>query len=488
MDRLNITFGVELEILCVYPKQAFIGQWPGLVPGEDDDHVKADRAIHYFLNLSGIPAVGLEEPGSVENEKPHTAWNVEMEDGLDLSDAETQAIPEGHELVVVELASRVFNSLADGREGVAAVLKVLFDMEETYRCRFYTNMSTGFHVHVGNAGKDLPFHTAQRIMQLMTAHERAFDSLHSANRILAPAHPDSSSDKYCGAPLYAPLSFFHRMRHGETSSSALQWLHAIQRAHSIAQLGKLYEIPYNGVEDIMNGKNSTLNFDNSFADPEQDRYDVDLKHTVEFRQHTGTLDQPTILNWVSLLVCVVEFCHTADDATFIHLLVQAANYKFELRELLQALRVEEGAMRHYLGEEDDHLGELPPPLARVEHDEAAPPLARLSEANDAEVGKNSDPTCVREKVDGKWRDQYYGWDPTLTAAPVDQQRIRWMLEQALRRIGPSDRRRYMTSEMQRSEAICLVLEKLASIYARMDNSLLVENLDRIVVEECLDWQ
>lgn len=220
---------------------------------------------------------------------------------LQLSDGEAKQLPEGYVEEPIEISSRIFHSPAEATADISRVLEILQQMETRYGCKLYTNETTGMHVHVGNDGQEMPFVTVQRIRQLMTAHERAFDSIHTTNRILGPAHPPEDPDEYeehYESPLFAPLSFFHREReHNDGAfSSALNRVRKLQQYTSNASLS-LFQAVEQSKRGTMHGKNSTVNLDNLRSD-----YGEDMKQTVDFRQHTGTLDLDSILAYLSLLI------------------------------------------------------------------------------------------------------------------------------------------------------------------------------------------
>lgn len=468
MNNDNITFGVELEFICVYPRHTF-NSLHVLVESEFyQDHVPADHALWHLLNGRGIPTTGFEELGTSVDEKPYCKWAVVEECGLVLSEAEELTVPDGYEVCPIELTSRIYTSEREAEREIPKVLLVLQQMERVYGCKFITNAATGLHLHMGNGGDPLPFHLVQRVAQLMTAHERAFDSIHAANRILAPAV--SRFLEYEEAPLNAPPSFWHRLREGEASSN-LSWLCKIQSASSVEDIAAIHRGACSGDHLYTYGKQCNVNYDNMFPDEEYDRTAYELKHTIEFRQHAGTLDGQAIPSYIYLIHAVFKFCNAADDATFILLLLQGADYNFGLLSLLQALCVPPSAVRHYVGVVDFELGELPTPHTISAHPDCRL-LEKLTEQNEAEQSEKLNRDAILRATDRKWQDQCYGWDPTLTAIPVKNEDVLWLLERAaLMRTADKD---------TRSVAIWNVLKCLATVYPHMDNSLSPERLREIV--------
>lgn len=468
MNNDDITFGVELEFICVYPRRTF-NSLEALIESEYfQEHVPADHALWHLLNERGIPTTGFEELGTSADEKPYRKWAVVEECGLVLSEAEELSVPEGYEVCPIELTSRIYTSEQEAEREIPHVLLVLQEMEHVYGCKFVTNAATGLHLHMGNRGDPLPFHLVQRVAQLMTAHERAFDSIHATNRILAP--PVSRFLDYEEAPLNAPPSFWHRLRGGEASNN-LSWLCEIQSVSSVEEIAAIHRGACSGDHLYTYGKQCNVNYDNMFPDEEYNRVAHELKHTIEFRQHTGTLDGRAICSYISLMHAVFKFCNSADDATFIYLLLQGADYNFGLLSLLQAVFVPPPAVRYYVGVVDFDLGELP-----ASHPVSAHPdcrlLHNLTEQNEAEQSEKLNRDAILRATDRKWQDQCYGWDPTLTAIPLKREDVVALFDHAASMI-PADMDR-------RSMAIGHVMKCLATVYPHMDNSLSPERLREIV--------
>ena len=230
MSIPNLTFGIELEFICLRPEDLF----EKLIPASADGC--AGSVLFRELINEGIPSTGWEEDDEIADNAPsHSRWRVES-DELILSKSEEELLPEGWAVEAIELSSRKLHFFFDDwRHEVAKVLKLLRRVEE-YGCRFITNKSTGFHVHVGHNTKRIPLSVAKNVFQLVTAFERCFDELHPVHRIVYP------KPIFFGHAYYPP-SFFHTFgatydaAKGEKSSPLLNRLANIEAVRSYDELG-----------------------------------------------------------------------------------------------------------------------------------------------------------------------------------------------------------------------------------------------------------
>ncbi|KAF2437267.1 hypothetical protein P171DRAFT_506370 [Karstenula rhodostoma CBS 690.94] len=328
----SLTFGVELEFICVYKEDAFVKLAQYLRFGSKVDrnkvrHVEPGHAIWYKLNEAGIEAGGWgnDEVPAVD---PYSSWSVFCDD-LELTGTEQDCVP-GYLEDPLELSSPVFN-LGDEEsfQQIERVLQVLASMEDDFDCMFVSNISCGLHVHIGcGKGTVIPLPVAKRVFQLTTAHEHNFDALHAASRILAPVN---SKDFYTISP-YIPLSFFHRNgRLGSGNYNVFDWLQSIEESRSNGDLSRFFQLDWGG--ETFNGHWATVNFDNLFLSEESEF----VPRTIEFRQHVGTLDFAEISRYVHLIGNVFNYCYQADDDHFFELLVKATDTKFTVEHLMHAV-------------------------------------------------------------------------------------------------------------------------------------------------------
>ncbi|KAI7310443.1 hypothetical protein KC340_g10497 [Hortaea werneckii] len=370
----NLTFGIELEFLCVYAPGCFTSCVPDpsiLLPQYPDQPVsEAGAAIYHALLTAGIPATGHESLDEDINDPspPYTRWCV-TEDICNLSRTERLHLPLHYRVETVELSSRklAFHPPCAWQNEVYSILRLLHHLEQKTGCRFLTNSTTGLHVHVGlpGPGEKIPLRTAKNVLQLATAFESRIDLLHAASRIKNLV----TEDEVQGAILYVGPSFFHSVN-GLTNphltstgtkgrTNIFGWLSTIERTDSYSSLTSILKIrdpvrfPMYASGDGGSGKVSAYNFDNLLPSDDTDGYENEGEGTgtIEFRQHCGTLDFLSICAWVSVTVQMVWFCTSVGDEEFLGFLSKSVDWRFTLRDLLSAIGVEREVVAHFVDRE-----------------------------------------------------------------------------------------------------------------------------------------
>ena len=408
----NLTFGIELEFISLRTDTLFYSDHE---PVERYEDISVGNCIWKALNEKGIPAVGWESlDDDMQDDAPsHSRWRVET-DSLQLSEDEEDLLPGDGETEAIEISSRKFRFFSDDWRGeLRAVLQVLRDVENR-GCRFITNASTGFHIHIGrDGGEFVPLRVAKNVFQLCTAFERLIDELHASQRI---AVPESISERH----VYFPLSFFHTYgpqfdpEKGTKSSLLLDRLQKIEQAQTYEDVGSFFTIvrPEIGLDDlVLTGHNSTVNFDNLFPAPELDRHAETLTGTIEFRQHTGTLDYLAIMAWVTLTCQMVEYSSTAATSDFLDLIICGVDPEYTLDDFLKKIGCSEDVYDHYrngavvgvLGE-GSYLTE-----SRIER-----PVDALIEQNDHECEERASLAAVQVAIERKHTTGLYGIDRTVS--------------------------------------------------------------------------
>ncbi|KAK5112857.1 hypothetical protein LTR85_011084 [Meristemomyces frigidus] len=467
MAPLNLTFGVELEFLCVYPPGCFDTCVPNIKEiFEDSDGVMraAGPAIFHALQRAGIPATGHESLDDEYTDAPsHSRWRVEG-DCCDLSQQEAEVIPEGFQVEDVELSSRKFDFFRDDwRSEIKAVLDNLAGLEASSKgCRFITNESTGFHVHIGNGDEKIPLRAAKNIFELATAFERAFDLLNTAPRITPP-----SSD---GAWfLYAPPSFFH-LHNGANVKSGYKamlydWLASIEERETYEGLGSLFQVrdkekfPYFSAT-VTHGHNSAYNFDNLFA--AKGRYEAALTKTIEFRGHTGTLDFLEIVTWVLLTMQMVKYGHEASDVNHLALCAHGVDLDFELRDVLSAIGCHPDVIAHYLNEEDMIAGILPNGGTAVAGSRAFEHFVPLAATNEDEQLDRSGDAARKAVMDKK--DYGFQSSANVVRIPVDAIAKLYQNSRLLGEVEKEKEKPWASEEYINSKAKFEVYRHLAKMY------------------------
>ena len=404
MSTPTLTFGIELEFICLRTDAVF----KNLLLASAETGTVGPALYNCLLN-HGIAATGWEniDEDILDDAPSHSRWRVET-DELNLSTAEEALLPEGWVAESVELSSRKFHFFTDDwRRELATVLKTLRIIETQFGCRFITNKSAGFHVHVGNDTQRVPLRVAKNVFELVTAFERCFDELHTFPRI---AIPDDLDPRHC----YYPPSFFHAYgRYGtenvfDGSENLFDRLANIESARSYEQLGSFFEV-YRPDFYPTSGHSSAYNFDNLYANLDNGRCEETLSGTIEFRQHTGTLDYMSIVAWVVLTCQLVQYAEHTVTSDFLDLCLRGSNMSFKLEDLLLALDCSEDVIDHYLhGAEVGIIAEQLGPACPTH-----PQIEALIEQNDSECEERSSRSAVEATIDMKYTSGMYGLDPGM---------------------------------------------------------------------------
>lgn len=350
MDDLDLTFGIELEFICVYPQGIFE---PILGANAEQS---AGNYIFCSMRQNGVPATGHEDDDEIFacDLPSYSSWRVE-DDKLVLSAGERAYVPAGCSVEAIELSSRKFRyaELCGPRatHEIATVFGILKELQNL-GCVILTNQSTGFHTHVGNGEEKVPLRTAKNLLKLVSAFERCFDQIHTAPRIAIPETFSYNGGEYNHC--YAPPSFFHANNaFAEDNQTMSGRLAVIDATDDYEGLGSLFSCDLPELGDILgpddrtHGKLSAYNFDNLFPSNDYDRCEEDLKRTIEFRQHAGTVNYEEVMAWIMLTCQLVRFSHTATDEQITELCGDSGDLNVGLVNVLRAIELPEVAIQHY---------------------------------------------------------------------------------------------------------------------------------------------
>ncbi|KAG4031322.1 hypothetical protein MFRU_009g01090 [Monilinia fructicola] len=277
----RLTFGVELEFILAtvadgqpnpYPKD------PREVNGKklsDFDPINED--ILEKLKQVGIAATvkGVEYHSLPSKEALRTDWILKIDVTVEGNEQGKSYVDYG-----LEMASPPYFYDEASRKAIETVVRTL---RKNYLVR--VNNSTGLHVHVGNGYFGLQWKVLRNLMAIAWTYERQI-------RLIVPR--ERISMNYCRSlrasslgtsfPQYTRLEFLNRI----LSFSSNQDIVSELDAASTGRLG------FN-IRDL------------------RVPYEVD-RRTIEFRQHSGSLDPEAILHWVHVCVKLVErACLTKDD-------------------------------------------------------------------------------------------------------------------------------------------------------------------------------
>ncbi|TKA73064.1 hypothetical protein B0A55_09498 [Friedmanniomyces simplex] len=458
MAPLPLTFAIELEFLVLFHPST---TWPTPddVPEIDDG---CRGAIYWALLDAGLEAKGWQPKTeeSQDDEPSYSRWSVGSEFRV-LSSADEILLPPDYMIEGIQLTSPVFDARTKSWEGeIRQMLNTLAQMETDTGCRFMCNASTSFRVRVGcGVGNKIPLEAAKNLLMLMTAHERFLDRIHATDRI---CYSTGFLFDFC----HAPLSFFHANNRTDASTTLFDWLANIQDVQTYDDLGPLFALPsgeaeFHGIDEKRTySLNSTVNVENLFADEDMDGVEDPLTGTIEFRQHTGTLDRIEIAAYISLTVRLVQYSARVSDVDLLTLCTQGADPAFGLNGLFTAVGCNRKVVEHYecVDSEAGAVGAVDGPGRSANSSELDPLLAQNS-GKEAERVK-----FVTKRIDIAFKD--CGLDQAVNILMISEGAIPRYLRDATRFCA--EQGTFMTPEEIGSAAKGYVLRHLGMLYRGED--------------------
>ena len=294
----------------------------------------------------------------------------------------------------------------------------------------YLNERCGFHVHVGCIENHFSVETVKHLCSTLLAWERQIDSFHSPHRItgskLATAHTEPSININLASPsreyrhliedsVYnKPLSqhFIHTAHNRRQKGGFPQkeynedprygydidsWLSLIRRAEDLDYVRGLYG---------NSAKDCTLNMFNLTRTANDNPQK--LIQTIEFRQHTGTLEPNSVLSYIDFVTRLVTCCHWTNDGDFNSLFAPHGKYRnasFNGVGILKELGCQDQTIEHYKAlltgksQKSLQLDAIKQQAKEINlSNENLVALARLATRNVEDEKANSDPDNVRGKI------------------------------------------------------------------------------------------
>lgn len=302
------TFGVEFEFVVRFDADKYERDMSA-----PDIAVYFSHTYSYDLKLNIIIRIHMiralrkfgfevhEFQGLSKPSKGYDKWGV-------VSDGSIYPSPEG---IDPEFSEWSFTGI-EVRSPVLLLGSAAFrEIEEILRVihtqfNVFVNTSCGLHIHVGDRGNGFPVATVKNLCLLVTGFERQFNSLHPLHRI---------DNLYSKPPSRAV-----------PPASLVDKLHAIDALETIPEIVH----HFNTFEDIIDSA-MAYNFMN---------LQYTEKHTIEFRQHAGTLDPTAVIKWIELITGLVSLCHETPYPAFEDLLQNHINDpNFSIVDLLHALNL-----------------------------------------------------------------------------------------------------------------------------------------------------
>lgn len=335
-DRL--TFGVEIEIVipCLLPQDVDPDPKDDRSPYGIMDYGPIDKSSEYrqyrstysnarkhvanTLSSASIPAEASLFDGAVFTPENPRAWGVQDEDDVYPPDNTNK----DYAWYAIELISP---PLYFSQEAIQEVLFVISLLTNKYR--LCVTERTDLHVHVGNGQKGFTAETIQNLAATYWTFEAQIEQIHPPwmiDNVIALSFNRSST--------LAKRNFLEPEHRNK--SWGLDWLLRSENCNiaSLHRAAIIFEPPEdpNDPDYHFHTDRGALNLAGVS--------EITNKKTVEFRQHTCTLDKVAVARWICVCVGLLEFASTVEKGTLEPFLEEHIGHSpddFSLDDVLKAL-------------------------------------------------------------------------------------------------------------------------------------------------------
>ena len=321
---LHLTFGIELECVIYFDPAKYeeaLANAEGSLWDEKHSAILSHESklrsvfrtyVAKFLNNAGHPTYDAPSLGGDQK------WTITNDASIGIKDEPRE---DGFLECDIEIKSPAMIHCPEARDKVQCVVELLTGYFDAT-----LNDSCGFHVHIGNHNNGFPSATLQKLCMLTAMFEKQLNTLHPTHRI-GNIHAK------------APSAVFRGQNPWDT-------LRAILRCGSTQELVRLYA-------------DFERRPDRCFAYNLCPMVDGPRK-TIEFRQHTGTLDGSEITNWIQVAGGMVDAMHKISPAALAQLINTGAfDPRFTFADLFSRLALEH-LVPYYLGRL--HVHQCPEPI------------------------------------------------------------------------------------------------------------------------------
>ncbi|THV52977.1 hypothetical protein BGAL_0063g00350 [Botrytis galanthina] len=272
----RLTFGVELEFILATVTKGGENPNPGDLR-EVDPRILADEdSINYDIErkleeVSIRATVKESDYGNSKEVAAAIATNWILKTDITVGPGMQSPSIENYCQYGMEMASPPYYYDGAARRDIETVVR---KMRNSYLLR--VNESTGLHVHVGIGYRGFDWPILRNFLAIAWTYERQILLMMPETRLDNP-HCKSLKESKLGRynPRFTRLEFLNRI---------------------------LSFTDHKQIHDEMGTRSSGFNISN-LAPPFSSSFG---KRTIEFRQHPGTLDSESILNWVHICVKLVE--------------------------------------------------------------------------------------------------------------------------------------------------------------------------------------
>ncbi|KAL9117149.1 MAG: hypothetical protein Q9187_006318 [Circinaria calcarea] len=317
---LDLTFGVELEFIIKYHPNYITPEIrdANLNKEFEDDSEIIQSQIFLALRDANIPIYSSHTNDFLNFPEP-TEWVMSYDSSIKA--AEERKLHPEYRFTTLEISSRKLSStpenLSASLDEIMRVIKII----KAQPFEVLVNTSTGYHVHVGNQTQGFQFQILKNFCLAVYGFSHAIESIHPLHRVSRRVHKGS---------VCLPPSVVFSPTNGHAAN--------LLRIESCRTKDDLF--------DLMNPhelKQDAYNFMN--LDPRKsyrDHLGIDqrgpLKTTIEFRQHTGTMDAEAVSSWAGVATGLIQWCHYVPSGVLLPMLLMLGTHpKFGTLELLKII-------------------------------------------------------------------------------------------------------------------------------------------------------
>ncbi|RDW92361.1 hypothetical protein BP5796_01755 [Coleophoma crateriformis] len=297
-----LSYGVELEMLIALNQDPFkrkeeqgnrtqyIQPREGMQTGE-----LLRRHIINTLETGGIACYPFGIDGGFNK------WSI-------VSDSSVTAMKHEHNFIwnSIEVISPAYYIFDDTLNDIRKTCRLL---AENYM--IHINETAGMHVHVGLGHQRFQLGHLRRLLAFFWGFEEQLNTL----------HPEHRSAENCGwARSLREQSIYANRSTTAVQKAVLPGIEEGIRYFLGQRFGSTRDIAKEAGGFDGNGKTMAYNF-SSIALEEP------LKHTIEFRQAAGTIDEDEIVTWIRTCVGIVDFCRCVDGSEAFDRVISLAREK-----------------------------------------------------------------------------------------------------------------------------------------------------------------
>lgn len=378
---VQLTFGVELEFIIRYKPERYTPHMSGLgiaplLKGCWCEQQKLDIMVRcHVIGILGKCGFRVNPYSFLgEYQRGFDKWSVVHDGSITTSSERNDPKWAGWTFTGVEVRTPAYPLCS---KAIREIQQVLHTLD---RCLdVFVNSSCGLHVHVGIGTAGFPASTVKNLCMLVTGFERQFNSLHPLDRV------DNQYTKPPGRVL--------------PPASPLEKLKAIDALGSVS--------------DFVEHFNMTDDLPDSYTAYNLANLKYGDKHTIEFRQHAGTLDPTAVTKWIELVTGLVILSHTTPYPA-IHALLQRHlnNPRFSIVKLLHALNLHDVAEYYRI------RGIFTHPPQEWDWVDGGCSRSQMKEDSGSDSGSNSESNSDKENVPAA-NANAISTDPAVLLAELD---------------------------------------------------------------------